>query len=144
MNKEIVSINTYWVEDENADVSYLETTAEEHYGENGSAWSHISDELKAKTKKEYGSIWKACEEYARKDAERLAAFERGEWHMKGCRAEAKVSIGGTLQTIKTAGLWGIESDTVAEYFALVEKSEVEDLIKMLASMGFSTEGKWQW
>lgn len=54
------------------------------------------------------------------------------------------NVGGTIQTIKTAGLWGIESDSKDEYIASLERSEVEYLFKMLASMGFPVEGEWKW
>src|SRR2546429_7432495 len=48
--------------------------------------------------------------------ERIAAFERGEWSMMGIYAEAEVLTpnrgggGHTIQTIRSGGLWGIQSD----------------------------------
>ncbi|MGG3471647.1 hypothetical protein ABES02_29790 [Neobacillus pocheonensis] len=70
------------------------------------------------------------------DLNRLASFERGEWHCIGIRAVATIYIpcgGGSfkVQKIETAGLWGIESDSEQTYFNEVEANEKEELLEYL-------------
>lgn len=121
--------------DETPDVSFMETTPEYHYGEDGRDWQHVSEEEKRKVIEQYGSIWNACVAYAEQDAERLAAFNRGDWNMIGIMAEAEVLIpedtipgpSWLIQHITSGGLWGIESNSGEEYFAEVEKEEITQL-----------------
>jgi hypothetical protein len=134
--KRILSINVRWEQDETADLDHLETTAESHYGENGANWSHVPVAELLRVEQEHGSVWGACVEYARQDSERLAAYNRGDWHMQGCWAVAKVIVDGTCQTIRSAGLWGIESDSDDGYRREVEEEERENLLGILESLGF--------
>ena len=136
--KAIQGIAIRWEHDESADVSWLETTAESHYGENGSAWSHVDDEGLGRVVAKHGSILEACEHYAQQDAARLAAFHAGDWHLEGCYAVASVTVDGTRQTIRTPGLWGIESDSGEEYRREVEEEERAALLGILSALGFDT------
>lgn len=76
--------------------------------------------------------------YVRQGYERMESLNRGDWHFIGIRAEAEYTIDGTvLQELPSGGLWGIESDSSADYFADVEKEELADLRAQLAGIGFS-------
>lgn len=67
--------------------------------------------------------------------DRLKQFERGDFNFVGVRAVAEVEVGGTIQEITSAGLWGIESDSGDEYFRSVGKEEYAQLKEILTSMG---------
>ncbi len=60
------------------------------------------------------------EKYKAQNAERLAAYNRGEWHMIGIRAKATVWVERvnyrTSYELESPGIWGIESDSGEEYF----------------------------
>ena len=59
------------------------------------------------------------EKYKAQDAERLAAYNRGEWHMIGIRAKAIVWVERvnyrTIYELESPDLWGIESDSGEEH-----------------------------
>lgn len=80
------------------------------------------------------------------DAARLDAFNRGDWHMEGCRAVAIVSYpidargNRRLQEFSSGGPWGIESDSSETYRREVEKDELEDLKAHLEAFGIDTSG----
>lgn len=138
--KTIRSIGIIWEHDDHAEPDYLETTPESHYGVGGANWHEVNPETRREVTAKYGSIWAACEEYARQDAARLAAFHAGDWDYEGCYAVAHVTIEGTMQTIRTPGLWGIESDSDEGYRREVEREEREELLGLLDSLGFDTTG----
>jgi hypothetical protein len=78
--------------------------------------------------------------YAKQDYERMSSLTRGDWIMMGCFAEAEVSrpISGDsrrLQTFRSAGLWGIESDSDEKYRSDVEATELADLSEHLGAFG---------
>lgn len=70
---------------------------------------------------------------------RLAAFHAGDWHMIGVRAVAHVTVGhykySTEYTVKSAGLWGIESDSGEEYLKKVFTEECSTLANDLREFG---------
>lgn len=134
--KKVLKINIRWAHDEHADVSHLETSPESHYGEDGANWAHVGPEQLAKVEAEFGSVWGACEAYARQDAARLAAFHAGDWHMQGCWAKAEVVVNGVCQRIGSGGLWGIESDSSETYRREVEEEQRAQLLEILATLGF--------
>ena len=70
--------------------------------------------------------------------ERLAAFNRGEFSFVGVRAEAEVVIEGTVQTLTSPGLWGIESDSGEEYIEQVSGEEYHALRDVLLAVGIAT------
>jgi hypothetical protein len=70
--------------------------------------------------------------------ERLAAFKRGEFDFVGVIAEAEVEIESTVQTIRSGGLWGIESDSGEEHIVSVAIEEYEQLRKVLKTIGVPT------
>jgi len=133
-----------WEDDDDPDVSWLNCTPEDHYGEDGSNWAHVSDEEKAQVIKRYGSVWAACKVYAEEDQQRLGAFYKGEWWMTGCVAHATVSYpwksgdGRRLEEFTSGGLWGIESDASDEYHKEIEKEQLADLKDHLKQFGIDT------
>jgi hypothetical protein len=80
------------------------------------------------------------DKYIEQDKERLAAYNRRDWHMVGVRVVAHilVPIGGKsfrMFDIASAGLWGIESEMGEDYFAEVEAEEKSELISNIKKMG---------
>lgn len=73
--------------------------------------------------------------YKEQDAERLAAYKRGDWAFVGIRAEATIRVdhdnGGSrysyFHKLTSPGLWGIESDSDESYFDEVFKEECAQL-----------------
>lgn len=86
----------------------------------------------AMTGAETGNPESPAQDYAR-----FEAFNRGDWHFIGVKARAEVVIGDTIQTITSGGLWGIESDSDADYVTSVKKDELSALVGILLSLGFS-------
>ena len=79
-------------------------------------------------------------EYRARDIARLAAFERGEWEMLGLMVKCTIHVpmgGNSFQvfTMKSAGLWGVESDSQSSYFAEVWDEEENSLREALRVMG---------
>ena len=82
--------------------------------------------------------------YVRQDYERMESLNNGQWCFIGIRAEAEYSVGEgvrgghcLIQEVTSGGLWGIESDSEASYFAEVEAEELANLREQLAGIGFS-------
>lgn len=138
----VTAVRVVWEDDPHWDrPDHLRVTPEEHYGEAGANWKHVTGEYLAKVIADHGSVWGACVEYARQDAARLAAWEAGEWCETGCFAVAKVrSPSGVVQTIRSGGLWGIESDAGEEYRREVEQDSLDDLRRELEAFGVALDG----
>lgn len=70
---------------------------------------------------------------------RLAAYHAGDWHMVGVRAVAVVTVGhykySKQYTLKSAGLWGVESDSGAEYFDEIFREECASMADDLREFG---------
>ena len=73
------------------------------------------------------------------DYQRMENYNRGDWQMIGIRASAEIVVDGVCQTITSGGLWGIESDSGADYFSEVGRDELGQLRGLLAELGFSTK-----
>lgn len=71
--------------------------------------------------------------------DRLAAYRRNEFHFVGVRAEAEVAVNSVIQTIKSGGLWGIESDHADDYILNVAAQEHAELRKVLAEIGVTSD-----
>lgn len=81
----------------------------------------------------------------------MESLSRGDWHFIGIRAEAEIGLptgtyssaarGGEehvlCQTVTSGGLYGIESDSDAEYIKSVEDEELAALRQQLHALGFS-------
>ena len=70
--------------------------------------------------------------------DRKEAFRRGDFSFVGVRAEAEITVDGIIQTIKSGGLWGIESDAGDEYIREVAGEEYNDLRRILKTLGVPT------
>ena len=70
--------------------------------------------------------------------DRKEEFERGDFSFVGVRAEADVVIEGVVQTLTSAGLWGIESDSGEEYIEDTALEEYDGLRDILKAVGVST------
>ena len=88
----------------------------------------------------------ACEnkKQAKRDYERIMAYDRGDWGMIGIMAEAEtaVSIGNNcwkLDKITSGGLWGIETDSDETYLTDIENEQLTELKDYLKEYGFTNE-----
>jgi hypothetical protein len=69
---------------------------------------------------------------------RMEALNNGTWQYVGIIAKAVVvSASGTIQTLRSGGLWGVESDSGKEYLDSVATDELAALRTELESFGFS-------
>ena len=69
------------------------------------------------------------------DRKRLAEFENGDWHMVGVIAVAELNVDGTVQEIRSGGVWGVESDANKAHLASHAKEEYDDLVAQLRILG---------
>lgn len=76
--------------------------------------------------------------FAPEGAERLAKYG-DTWSCVGLRVDAVIVVNGVLQTITSAGLWGIESDSGDGYFEQVWAEELAQLTDQLEELGFTAE-----
>jgi hypothetical protein len=82
--------------------------------------------------------------YVRQDYEHMESLNRGDWGFMGIHAEAEIQIGcflgttGVIQTIRSGGLWGIESDSCESDLKSTEQEELAALRQELRAIGFST------
>lgn len=75
-------------------------------------------------------------EYGKQDFERMRRYNTGYWCMIGVKAIAKISINNTIQTIKSSGLWGIESDSDESYKTEIKNEQLNELKSTLIEIGF--------
>jgi hypothetical protein len=71
--------------------------------------------------------------------ERLEAYNRGDWHMVGIDARAFVVVDHVRQEITSGGLWGIESDSDADYLREIAGEELSSLVSILRALGFDDD-----
>jgi hypothetical protein len=154
--KRILSIEVKHIDDTDADTSYLgeysNTPAGEfsiarniigqyHYFNPGrvEAFDPTASWIPAdRAFADKESFWReTMRENARKDYERMEAYNADDWSFIGIRAQAEIAIGGVCQTITSGGLWGIESDSDESYFREVEHEELNQLRGILHELGFS-------
>jgi len=74
-------------------------------------------------------------EYGQEDLERWQAWQMGHWWMTGIYAKVDVVVCGVRQVIRTAGLYGIESDCGEEYKAEIFAEERGALVNILRALG---------
>jgi hypothetical protein len=70
----------------------------------------------------------------RRDYERMEAYNRGDWHCIGVIAKAEIVVNGVTQTLRSGGLWGVESDAGSDDLAEVGKEELTALRGILANL----------
>lgn len=78
--------------------------------------------------------------YIGQDYERAEAYNRGEWWYVGVYAQAELSVKAEdgwpiTQVIRSAGLWGIESDAGQSWFDEFAEEELDQLRAQLAELG---------
>jgi|CXWL01.1.fsa_nt_gi hypothetical protein len=139
------SIRIVWAHDPYGEPDYLERSPADHFGVDGSSWSQVSEADKARVMEQFGSIWQACEHYAREDAERLREFGADSWWFERCRAEAEVRYelydgSFRIERLTSGGLCGIESDSGEEYRLSVEMDELTELSSHLERFGVARSG----
>jgi hypothetical protein len=121
VNAEITSVRLTIIPDDDPDFSWLEPDSGRYKG--------CSPEEITK--------------YEAQDAERLADYGNG-WTSVGVRAIAEIrfsegtSVWAVGNSIETAGLWGIESDS-GDYFDTIGDEELSELRDMLSALSFSSE-----
>jgi hypothetical protein len=72
--------------------------------------------------------------WLKEDEKRLADYGN-RWSYVGIRAEVDVVIAGTVQTLQSGGLWGIEDDSSEDYFQEVATEETSALLDVLKAVG---------
>lgn len=74
--------------------------------------------------------------YGMQDYKRMERLNSGDWYFIGIIAKAViVTTNGTMQTIRSGGLWGIESDS-GSYINEIAKEQLDDLRNELTALGF--------
>lgn len=93
---------------------------------------NIKDWDKATTRQQKINVLEIL--YCCQDVSRLETLGH-DWNYIGIIAKAEVQLTDKVQTIRSGGLWGVESDC-PDYHKEVEKNELEDLAGELEAMGF--------
>lgn len=75
--------------------------------------------------------------YVAQDYARIESRNNGVWGYVGIFACAEVVISGVYQTVKSGGVWGVESDSDAAHIADIAADELAQLRTILHDMGFS-------
>jgi hypothetical protein len=76
------------------------------------------------------------QKYGKQDFKRMEGLNNGDWNFIGIIAKAEIiTESGTIQTIRSGGLWGIESDA-GTYLDEVAQEELENLRAELTALGF--------
>jgi hypothetical protein len=71
------------------------------------------------------------------DYQRMEALQRGDWAYIGVIAKAEVQLTSDLvQVLRSGGLWGVESDSGADYLKEVADEELCSLRTELEAVGF--------
>lgn len=87
------------------------------------------------TPKQLGSIEQAVANHRR-----LKSYQAGDWYLMGVRVCADVVLeSGTTLDLCSPGLWGVESDSGADYIKSVAAEEISYLRDDLADLGIPTE-----
>ena len=99
---------------------------------------HETDTSPAMTDEETGNP-----DSPEQDYQRCEDYNRCGWHMIGVYAVARITIGGVAQEIRSAGLWGVESDS-GDYLPEVADEELAQLRGLLADVGIELEdSEWE-
>jgi hypothetical protein len=85
---------------------------------------------------EYG--WAKVKQWIDEDHCRWEAH--GEtWHDLFLWAEADIVVGGVIQTIRSGGLGGVESDSGADFICQAMRDELAELKGILVNLGFDAD-----
>jgi hypothetical protein len=76
------------------------------------------------------------QKYGKQDFDRMESLNNGNWNFIGIIVKAEIlTSNGTIQVVRSGGLWGIESDS-GTYLDEVGKDELENLRLELSALGF--------
>lgn len=80
---------------------------------------------------------KLYQQYGLQDFNRMESLSNGHWNFIGIIAKAEIQLADSdiIQTIRSGGLWGIESDSGNEYIEQVEREQLEELAFELEKIG---------
>lgn len=131
MNVEVKSIVVKAIVDENPPLDYL-----------GKYSNDPGPEGKTIDRQERGDLGRGQKRYfiAESDGaadelyERMEKFQHGHLTTHGIVATAAVSVGGTVQTIESGGLWGIDSDVDEDYANEAACEELDELYIILKNL----------
>jgi len=129
MTKEILNIKIVSEPDYDPDMSYLGEFSNDH---KPGCIEHEPNDNRS-----YPYFHPANTEFANEDYKRMLAYENGLWNMISIHAVAEIKINDTLETIRSGGLYGIESDSDKEHFMEVGAEETCELRDMLKELGFT-------
>ena len=74
--------------------------------------------------------------YGKQDFKRMTGFNHQSWYFVGIAAKAEIkTTTGTIQTIRSGGLWGIESDA-GDYLEQVAQEQLAELRAELTALNF--------
>lgn len=59
--------------------------------------------------------------------DRLESYRRGDFYFLGIVAKTQIAVCGTIQTLQSGGLWGIESDSDESYLQEIEREQIAEL-----------------
>lgn len=142
MNKKITKITLKRELDIDADLSWIGTFDSEAKSE--FTIEHNPDDNR--TYNWFNPQDGACEnkKQAKRDYNRMMAYENGDWNMIGIKAVAEVQTSENgrewlVNRISSGGLWGIESDSDEEHKAEVEREQLAELTDALLAFGFTAE-----
>lgn len=78
------------------------------------------------------------------NAEQLEAYNRGDWHLIGLYVQVDVHVPlgdktATIITLKSPGLWGIESDADTLYLDDIHNEECSNLTDICKALGVTVD-----
>jgi hypothetical protein len=82
-----------------------------------------------------GPAWAHANKDLREDYHRHKRFADGDLHFMGLFVTATVKAAGTRQELRTAGLWGIDSDCGPEYRREIGRDELAEMGRVLRECG---------
>jgi len=114
-------------DDENREPEHLVDGKYRPYGEQ-ERWAHVEPSILAEVVAEHGSLEAADRAYEAEDGKQYDAWKRGDWWHVGVRVGAALHVRLTgaakdlvFEDFESESIWGIESNSEAEYF--VESAE---------------------
>jgi hypothetical protein len=77
-----------------------------------------------------------CPDSPEQDYQRMEAMNRGDWHYIGIIAKAVLEMpSGILQTVRSSGVWGVESDCGEDAMREFSDEELDSLAGELLALG---------
>ncbi len=146
--KKITAIRTEAVTDESPDLSHLGEYVQSARVDSGQEYRIVDRAARGDVKRGEFEFFIADnvenEEQAIENYERMEQYNNSEWCMYGIRAVCTFQVshddGKTwnVHTLKTPGLWSIESDSEESYMREVGREQLEELQKDMEALGFGS------